>query len=151
MNFALVERFKNTPNTTLIGLDPEEHSMEKLQCKACGSNGMVPMHVVNEDEEENDAVLGEEQESHFYTCQVCGDNWLTVKETAADDCQITFIHQMGMQPVLKRVARMQTPVLLQKSTVDHWDYYLDDELVEKEAWQSRLTDRRKILKSICSN
>ena len=125
--------------------------MDRLRCKACGSDGMVPMHVMNEDEEDHDAVLGEEQESHFYTCQVCGDNWLTVKETGAGDCQITFIHQMGMQPVLKRVARMQTPVLIKEATVDRWDYYLDDEPVAEQTWQTKLTNRRKILKSICSN
>ncbi len=126
--------------------------MERLVCKACGSEAMVPMDVVVEAEELEELLGGVDTESRFFTCHVCGDNWLSVKEKPVEgDCQITFIHQMGMSPILKRIAHMQTPVVLQESTVDHWDYYLDDNPVEKEEWFGKLEKRRKLLKSICTN
>lgn len=125
--------------------------MEKLQCKACGSYSMVPMEVRVEDEEESQALLGNDRESRFYTCHVCGDNWLSVKETDEEDCKITFVHQMGMQPELKRVAHMDTPIVLSENTIDHWEYFVDDEQIDGELWHEKLTNRRKVLKSICSN
>lgn len=123
--------------------------MEKLQCKACGSYSMVPMDVVVDEDESN--LIGEEQESRFYTCHVCGDNWLSVKETRRGDCKITFVHQMGMSPELKRIAHMDTHVIVTDDTVDHWEYYLDDEKIGPDAWHEKLVSRRKVLKSICSN
>ncbi|HET6568798.1 MAG TPA: hypothetical protein VFG50_12600 [Rhodothermales bacterium] len=122
--------------------------MERLKCKACGCYSMMPMEVAVE---EDGDVLGNDQESRFFTCHVCGDNWLSVKETAEGECQITFIHQMGMEPVLKRVAHMQTPVLLSDNTVEDWDYFLGEDEVLEEEWHEKLTDRRQILKSVCSN
>lgn len=124
--------------------------MERLKCKACGSFSMVPMEVAVEDEDTS--VTGAEQESRFFTCHVCGDNWLSVKQT--DDvgaCQVTFIHQMGMEPVLKRIAHMQTPIVVHDGTVDQWDYFLGEDEVAEEAWQDELVNRRQVLKSICSN
>ena len=126
--------------------------MEKLQCKACGSYGMVPMDVmVEQDEAEEARRKAEEQESRFYTCHVCGDNWLSVKETRKDNCKITFVHQMGMSPELKRIAHMDTPIVVSDDTVDHWEYYMDDERIEPDAWHEKLVTRRRVLKSICSN
>lgn len=127
--------------------------MEKLQCKACGSYSMVPMDVLVEDDEgdEERSLKGEEQESRFYTCHVCGDNWLSVKETRRGDCKITFVHQMGMSPELKRIAHMETPVVVNDDTVGHWEYFMDDEQIEPDAWHEKLVSRRKVLKSICSN
>ena len=44
--------------------------------------------------------LGGEHEARFFTCHVCGDNWLSVKQTDfGGDCRITFVHQMGMKLV----------------------------------------------------
>jgi hypothetical protein len=85
---------------------------EKLTCETCGCESLRPMQVVlDADEHEIDHLLGEEQESRFYSCQVCGDNWLTVKEKTADgNCTVTFVHQMGTSPVLKRVAHCSVPV-----------------------------------------
>ncbi len=127
--------------------------MEKLQCKACGSYSMVPMDVVVEEDDlpEEKNLLGDEQESRFYTCHVCGDNWLSVKETARGDCKITFVHQMGMSPELKRIAHMDTPIVMNDDTVDRWEYYIDDERTNSDAWHEKLGKRRKVLKSICSN
>lgn len=125
--------------------------MERLQCKACGSHSMVPMEVQIEDEEER-GILDEDQESRFYTCHVCGDNWLSVKETDQQgECVLTFVHQMGMSPELKRVAHLQTPVLMSDDTVDRWDYYLGEEEVAQENWEDKLDERRTILKSVCTN
>ena len=124
--------------------------MEKLQCKACGSFGLIPMDVSVE--ADDDLGILDEHESRFYTCQVCGDNWLSVKSTDDDgDCQITFIHQMGMQPVLKRVAHMDQGIVITERAVGAWEYFLDDEVVMEEEWQTKLDNRRALLKSICSN
>lgn len=125
--------------------------MEKLQCKACGSYSMIPMDVVVDATEVEEEITGDEQESRFYTCHVCGDNWLSVKETRKDDCKITFVHQMGMTPELKRIAHMETPIVIADTTINHWEYYLDDEEIAEDAWHEKLTSRRKVLKSICSN
>jgi hypothetical protein len=126
--------------------------MEKLQCKACGSFGLIPMDVAVEDADEDLGLQDEAHESRFYTCQVCGDNWLSVKATGSDgDCQITFIHQMGMQPVLKRVAHMDQSIVIAENTVGAWEYYLGDQAVHEEVWRTKLDNRRAMLKSICSN
>lgn len=124
--------------------------MEKLQCKACGSFGLIPMDVSVEADEEFG--IQDDHESRFYTCQVCGDNWLSVKSTdTSGECQITFIHQMGMQPVLKRVAHVDQSIVLTESAVGTWEYFLDDEAVREEEWRTKLDNRRALLKSICSN
>ena len=113
---------------------------------------MVPMDVVVEGDEEQEVErYGNDRETRFYTCHVCGDNWLSVKETVENDCTITFVHQMGMQPELKRIAHMDTPIVLSDSTIDHWEYFVDDEEIGSELWYEKLTKRRKVLKSICSN
>lgn len=124
--------------------------MERLKCKACGSYSMMPMEVAVD--EYREPVSGADQESRFYTCHVCGDNWLSVKEIANDGvCKITFVHQMGMAPVLKRVAHMQNHVLVTETSVGLWEYYVDDSEIEEATWIAKLTSRRKVLKSICSN
>jgi len=127
--------------------------MERVQCKTCGSHSMIPMEVAVENEEDDlAALLDQEPESRFYTCHVCGDNWLSVKETDEfGQCKITFVHQMGMAPVLKRIAHMQTEVVVNNATVDEWTYFLDDQEIDQEVWFDKLARRRKILKSICTN
>ncbi len=111
------------------------------------------MQVVFDDEDDADLdVLGEEQESRFYSCQVCGDNWLSVKETTADgECTITFVHQMGTSPVLKRVAHMSNAIIIDDDNVEEWEFYLGDENVEEETWREELSDRRETLRSTCVN
>ncbi len=70
--------------------------------------------------------------SRFYTCHVCGDNWLSIRrEDETGDCQLLFIHQMGVQPTLKRVARMQTSIVLNERTVEQWEYYLDEQEIDE--------------------
>lgn len=126
---------------------------EKLTCKTCGCESLRPMQVVLEEEEEQHLnVLGEEQESRFYSCQVCGDNWLTVKEKTADgSCTITFVHQMGTSPVLKRVAHLDNAIIVSDEHVDQWEYFKGDEPVEETEWREMLSDRRDTLKATCMN
>jgi len=123
--------------------------MDRLQCKACGSLSMLPMEIEADEAEEME--VAEDQEARFYTCHVCGDNWLTVRRVENGECKITFVHQMGLQPVLRRTAVMTTPIVLNEQTVDHWDYYLGEDEVDEERWHDRLDERRRVLRSICSN
>ncbi len=126
--------------------------MERMVCKACGSAALMPMDVVVQSEQHDFEIDPEDSESRFFSCHVCGDNWLSLKEHPDDgDCQIVFIHQMGMDPVLKRVAHMSTHVVLNEDTVDHWDYFLNDDPVDADVWHAKLRDRRRTLKSICTN
>ncbi len=94
----------------------------------------------------------DQEESRFYSCHVCGDNWLSIRKTLDEgDCRVTFIHQMGVQPVLRRVAHMEAEVVSNEEAVRHWEYYLDETEVEEGEWLGRLADRRKVLKAICTN
>lgn len=96
--------------------------------------------------------MTEDRDSTFYTCQVCGDNWLSVKDVdPSGKCQLTFIHQMGAEPQLKRVASMQTSVVINDGTVENWDYFSGEEQVDEDKWREQLYQRREILKSICCN
>ena len=135
--------------------------MEFLKCKACGSIGMVPMDVGLLDEDgpfkgteihdiESDG--DKDEDSRFYSCHVCGDNWLSIRRR--DDygqSKVTFIHQMGVEPVLRRIAHLQAEFVVNDRSVDHWEYYLDDDEVAEGEWMDKLEDRRKVLKAICSN
>lgn len=150
--------------------------MEFLKCKACGSIGMVPMDVrlleeddpehselseylsdsiddIDDDDEPNAEPEAEsDEESRFYSCHVCGDNWLSIRRRDDDGHnKVTFIHQMGVQPVLRRVAHLQAEIVINDRTVDHWEYFLDEDEVGEGEWMDKLADRRKVLKAICSN
>lgn len=132
--------------------NPGCSSMEKLRCKTCGCESLRPMQVVFEEEDEFNDLLGEEQESRFYSCQVCGDNWLSVKEKTADgECTITFVHQMGTSPVLKRVAHMTNSVVISDESVDEWEYFKGDQSIDESEWEDTLSDRRDTLKATCMN
>ncbi len=124
--------------------------MEKLKCKACGCYSMLPVEVTVEEE---GTTFEGEHESHFYSCHVCGDNWLSVKEPGdAGRARVTFIHQMGIEPVLKRTAVLDTETAQpREEAASLWEYYLGDETVDSAAWKEKLVSRRKVLKSICSN
>ena len=122
--------------------------MERLKCKACSCYSMVPMEVSLESEEVEDP----NAESKFYTCHVCGDNWLSVREEEEEgESRVTFVHQMGMSPLLKRVAHLQKHMVLKETTIQKWEYFFDDEMIEETKWQAKLAKRRKVLKSICTN
>ena len=151
--------------------------MEFLKCKACGCDSMVPMDVKLLDESEGDQeddaldlpdylndVLGDDQESdvneddsegeesRFYSCHVCGDNWLSIRRRDDEgDSKVTFIHQMGVQPILRRVAHLPIEMIITDRSVDHWSYFLDEDEVAEGEWLNKLEDRRKVLKAICSN
>jgi hypothetical protein len=109
------------------------------------------MEVQPETAEELDLAPLDAQEAQFFTCHVCGDNWLSIREVLAGNCTITFVHQMGMRPLLKRVAYMTTPVVMNEGTVEHWAYYLGDDAVEEDDWRQRLAKRRDVLRAVCSN
>jgi hypothetical protein len=111
------------------------------------------MQVVIDDERDDISdLVGGEQESRFYSCQVCGDNWLSVKEkSAGGECTLTFVHQMGTSPTLKRVAHMSNHVVISEDSVEEWEYYLGDEPIPEERWHDKLSDRRDVLKSVCMN
>ena len=125
--------------------------MERLKCKACGCYSMVPVEIDSEADEDELLDFSDDQESRFFTCHVCGDNWLSVKQVDEGDCQITFVHQMGMQPLLKRIAHMDTPVLLSEGTIGAWNYYLGEDEIAENEWRRVLGKRRRILRSICTN
>lgn len=124
--------------------------MDRLQCKACDSFSMLPMDLESDEADDLD-FMTDEHEARFYTCHVCGDNWLSVRRVEGEDCRITFVHQMGLQPLLKRTATMATPVVLSEDTVDRWDYFLGDSEVGEGRWLDTLDERRRILRSICTN
>jgi len=131
-----------------------DDATERLQCKACGCFSMVPLEVEPDDEgaEEQAELLEPDHESRFFTCHVCGDNWLSVKLVESDgETRITFVHQMGMHPTLKRVAQMSTPAVLARDTVERWDYFFGDDSVAEEEWREVLDRRRFVLRSVCSN
>lgn len=126
--------------------------MKRLKCKACGCYSMMPMEVHVDVEEEEEMLYGADRESRFFTCPLCGDNWLSVKEMGGDgQCKVTFVHQMGMEPVLKRIALMQTPIIINENTIDDWEYYLDGDEIDEDRWFDKLSERRRLLKSICTN
>lgn len=111
---------------------------------------MLPMEL-EPDESDRSEGLVDDHEARFFTCHVCGDNWLTVRRVEDGDCKITFVHQMGLQPLLKRTAHMATPVVLTEDTVEQWDYYLGDDEVAESDWRDTLDERRRVLRSICTN
>ena len=110
---------------------------------------MLPMDL--EADETVELGLLDDHEARFFTCHVCGDNWLSVRRQDHEDCQITFVHQMGLQPLLKRVAHMQTPIVLSEANVDRWDYLIGDEAVPEQEWRDELDERRHVLRACCSN
>ena len=124
--------------------------MDRLQCKACGSFSMLPMDLEADETDELD-FMTDEHEARFFTCHVCGDNWLSVRRVEGGDCRITFVHQMGLQPLLKRTATMTTSIVLNEDTVDRWDYFLGDSEVGEGRWRDTLDERRRGLRSICTN
>ncbi|WP_457653889.1 hypothetical protein [Rhodocaloribacter sp.] len=124
--------------------------MELMRCETCASESMAPVEVMVHDE--NATPIADEQESYFYTCHVCGDNWLSIKEKREDgDTRITVIHQMGMSPMLKRVGRLEPSFPSAEGTVGHWTYFMDEDEITEDVWREKLSARRRILKSICTN
>ncbi len=108
---------------------------------------MAPVEVLVHDE--NAEPISQQQESFFYTCHVCGDNWLSIREKNEGEVdQVTIIHQMGMKPLLKRVGHVYP---FSGETITDWIYFMDEDEITEELWQEKLSARRSILKSICTN
>ncbi len=127
--------------------------MDKLECKTCGARSMIPMEIaIEEDSRDASALFDQEPESRFYTCHVCGDNWLSVKEhKGVDHYKITLVHQMGMSPVLKRIAHTQAFITRHEDVSEEWTYFLDDQEIDQEVWLDKLSKRRRVLRAICTN
>lgn len=123
--------------------------MDHVPCNACGADGMTPIDLDRQSAER--LGLPDSEDARLYTCQVCGDNWLSVRRVEDEGCRITFIHQMGSEPLLKRVAYMSTPALINEQTVERWNYFLGEDEVPEAEWRTRLGRRRRILRSICLN
>lgn len=127
--------------------------MEKLKCKTCSAISMIPMDVaIEEDTDELALLYDQEPESRFYTCHVCGDNWLSVKEQEGmGQCKITLVHQMGMSPVLKRISHTQAVFIRAEEATGEWTYFLDDQEIDQDIWLEKLSKRRRVLRAICTN
>ena len=85
--------------------------MEFLRCKACGADAVIPLEM---DVDAGKSWLEDADEAHFFACQVCGDNWLSVKRPAEEmgACELTFLHQPNMEPMLRRTALMTNTIVL---------------------------------------
>jgi hypothetical protein len=126
--------------------------MDLLTCQACSSAGIVPVAVEAERLDRHALRLGGDHESRFFTCHVCGDNWLVVRVTVAGGgTRITFIHQMGMEPTLRRCTNLSSPVQVMETGTHMWDYFLGEDAVAEGEWLALLQRRRLLLRSSCSN
>ena len=110
---------------------------------------MLPMQVEADEADAFDA--HDPAEARFFTCHVCGDNWLSVRRPEGTGCRVTFVHQMGLQPLLKRVAVMSTASEMRESEVDSWHYFVGDDAVDEGDWRETLSRRRHVLRSVCTN
>ncbi|MEM8599837.1 MAG: hypothetical protein AAGF99_07950 [Bacteroidota bacterium] len=105
-----------------------------------------------EEIEIDDEVLDADPDARFYSCHVCGDNWLAVRTTPPAKARaiVTFIHQMGLTPTLKRIAYLH-PRLNAHDEVERWVYFRDDDEIDEAEWTAHLLRRRRTLRSICTN
>lgn len=122
--------------------------MHLLTCKACGANAVTPLEM---DTRHGIGPIEGAAEAHFYTCQLCGDNWMSVRRAEGERPMLTFIHQMGMKPELRRVAQMTNAVLMNEASVEAWSYYLGDDEVGEREWRDALGERRHVLRSVTMN
>jgi hypothetical protein len=129
--------------------------MNRIQCRACGVHAMIPLEVIVEGNEVFEFTGGTDQESHFYTCHVCGDNWLSIREDDSEgQSRVMFIHQMGITPILKRIAQIDDGLeedLDYSGRAAFWEYFVGDDEVPRDEWEETLVERRTLLKSICTN
>lgn len=88
-----------------------------------------------------------------FACRVCGDNWLCVEhEEPGEDARITFVHQLGSRPSLKRVlVGRETSALRRGSEIGEWTYLIDDEPVSRRRWSRKLRARRRLLRAMLNN
>ncbi len=125
--------------------------MDFLTCKACGTEAVVPVELPP-DANFLSEIGQDADEVHFYSCQVCGDNWLSVKRDAVGGaCEIEFVHQMGMKPTLRRSALLTNTVVMTEASVDHWSYFFGEAEIEEDDWRDQLDERRHILKATSLN
>ena len=120
--------------------------MDRLKCKACDTYSVIMVSV------ENDVAVAacgaEKADTYFYKCRVCGDDWRSVNEKSlVSGARVSFIHGVDIRPYLIRVADVPGGGL----STELWQHYVGDELVAREEWHKKLSERRKILKAIVCN
>lgn len=106
--------------------------------------------IVTEDEINISGDDEDGRESRYFTCRVCGDNFLSMREDFHGHSSITFIHQMGHDPELRRIGHVEDIDRVDDGPV-LWEYYVGDQLVGETDWVNRLRQRRKVLRSVCTN
>lgn len=90
--------------------------------------------------------------SQFFSCHVCGDNWLSMRTTSkSGKPMLVFVHQMGMDPMLKRAGVLRFLYPEDAMIVDDWEYFIGENAVAEDTWRSELDRRRFVLRSTCMN
>lgn len=111
---------------------------------------MVNIEVEVEEGLDGPPLEGATQDSEFVSCHVCGDNWLSIRELGLHRVRMTFLHQMGTSPLLKCVGHI-IPGATFDDDDEEWEFFVDDEVVDEDAWEGLLAERREVLRSVCSN
>lgn len=93
-----------------------------------------------------------DKDSLFFSCHVCGDNWLSIRTTSESGRPLlVFVHQMGMNPILKRAGVFRFTYPEDGMVVDDWEYFIGDDSVTEGTWRTELDRRRFLLRSTCMN
>jgi hypothetical protein len=124
--------------------------MDRFKCRTCGMESMVNIEVEVEEGLDAPPLEDSTQDSEFVSCHVCGDNWLSIRELGVHRVRMTFLHQMGMSPLLKCVGHI-VPGDTFDDDDEEWEFFVDDEVVDEDAWEGLLAERREVLRSVCSN
>lgn len=123
-----------------------DEKREFIECKCCGSEAVAPVEYLEMDDMET----GIGEESVFYTCFVCGDNWTSSKVTE-EDAEIVFVHQIDWFPLLRREIQLPSVTLVNDVDDEDWDYYLGSKNIEQKKWFNVLKRRRDEIKASLVN
>lgn len=113
---------------------------------------MVPVDVEAVNFRDGDEFTEGDVGSQFFSCHVCGDNWLSMRTTSkSGKPMLVFVHQMGMDPMLKRAGVLRFIYPEDAMVVDDWEYFIGEDAVTEESWRTELDRRRFVLRSTCMN